>query len=80
MINDPVISGYDPDQVLRAYSRLSEMAPVASSRGMLAQTLLRKYLAQGEVMDPFDLDQLMTIEKNIRQGNREDANDQRPPV
>jgi hypothetical protein len=65
MLGDDVISGYPPDQVLQAYNALSEVAPTAMSRRALAQSALRKQLAQGQT-DMFDLDQLAKIEERLR--------------
>jgi len=65
MANDPVIGGYDPAQVLAAYNQISQMAPRAASRQLMVQPLLRKYLEQGQAMDPFDIDQMLDAEKKL---------------
>ena len=59
--NDPVISGYDPEEVMEAYTRISEVAPRASQHRLVAQALLRKYLEQDATIDQFDNDQLLDV-------------------
>jgi hypothetical protein len=66
MLNDPVISGYGQDEVLDAYTRLSEVAPGAVQHKLLAQALLGKYLEQGNRLEPFDMDQLIDIENKLK--------------
>lgn len=63
--NDPVISGYAPDQVVDAFNRISEVAPRASQHRLIAQSLVRKYLEQASVVDPFDVDQLLGVEQKL---------------
>jgi len=75
MMNDPVISGYDPDQVVDAYNQISQMAPRATHRRLMAQTLLRKYLEQGQTLDPFDIDQMMDVERKIQGVGIEEADE-----
>jgi len=65
MMNDPIISGYDPEQVMNAYNQISQFAPRAANKRLMAQALLRKYLEQGQALDPFDMGQLMDIEKQL---------------
>lgn len=66
MLHDPVISGYGQDEVLDAYTRLSEVAPAAVQHKLLAQALMRKYLEQGNQLEPFDMDQLIGIENKLK--------------
>jgi hypothetical protein len=65
MTNDPVISGYDPDETLTAFNEIGEASPRAADQRLVMQTLLRKRLAQG-VLDPFEVDQLLGIEGKLR--------------
>lgn len=65
MLNDPVISGYDPQQVTGAFNDISQISPSVSDQRMLMQSLLRKHLQQGQ-LDTFDQDQLLGFEDKLR--------------
>jgi hypothetical protein len=65
-LDDPIISGYAPEDVMEAYNRMAELAPQAIRRHAVAQALVRKYLTAGGALDPFDIDQLMDVEKKVR--------------
>jgi hypothetical protein len=62
VLNDPMISGYDPHEVAMAFNDLSEIAPnLVDSPGVL-QALLRKRLESGQLAD-FDVKQLLEMDK-----------------
>jgi len=62
VLNDPLISGYDPHEVAMAFNDLSEIAPnLVDSPGVL-QALLRKRLESGQLAD-FDVKQLLEMDK-----------------
>ena len=68
MANDPVISGYENEDVLQAFNHLSELAPNAlMNSNLLTKSLMRKYLEQGQMLDTFDIDQLLGAENKIMQ-------------
>ena len=67
--NDPIISGYEQDRVLDAFNHLNQLAPRALSQRLVAQQMMRKYLEQDSAVDPFDVDQLLEIEKKLQQQN-----------
>jgi hypothetical protein len=67
MANDPVVSGYSPDQVFEAFNRISEVAPRAAQHRLVVQQLMRKYLEQASVVDPFEVDQLLNVETKLQQ-------------
>jgi hypothetical protein len=67
--SDPVISGYDPEDVMEAYNNLAEVQPRAMQTRLMAQALLRKYLEQASAFDPFDVDQMLDVEKKITARN-----------
>ena len=68
MANDPVISGYERDEVLQAFNHLSELAPQSiMTSNMLTKSLMRKYLEQGQMLDTFDVDQLLGAENKLNQ-------------
>lgn len=65
MLNDPVISGYDPSEVTGAFNDISQISPSVSDQRMLMQGLLRKRLQQGQ-LDTFEQDQLLGFEDKLR--------------
>lgn len=66
MQNDPVLSGYDPDTVLSAFNEIGELAPRTADQRPVLQMMLRKRLQQG-ALDPFEIDQLLSVENKLRQ-------------
>lgn len=62
ILNDPVISGYDPHEVASAYNQIAEIAPNFTGSGAAMQALLRKRLEAGQLAD-FDIKQLIEMEK-----------------
>ena len=65
MVGDPVISGYDPQDVMEAYNHLAQVAPRAMQQRVMAQALIRKYLEQASAIDPFDVDQMLDVESKL---------------
>lgn len=65
MLTDDVIKGYEPKQVVDAYSQLSSVSPRAVRNPVYARTMLRKYLEQGGVVDPFEINQLLDAENKL---------------
>lgn len=65
LLNDPVISSYEPQQAIDAYNDIVQMSPRAGGQRVLMQSLLRKRLEQG-AMDPFEVDQLLGMEEKQR--------------
>lgn len=61
ILNDPVISGYDPAEVANAYNELAELAPSFTSSSAVMSSLLRKRLQAGQLAD-FDLKQIVDLE------------------
>lgn len=62
ILNDPVISGYDPHEVASAYNQIAELAPNFTGSSAAMQALLRKRLESGGLAD-FDVKQLLEMEK-----------------
>jgi hypothetical protein len=62
ILNDPVISGYDPHEVASAYNQIAEMAPNFTGSSAAMQALLRKRLEAGQLAD-FDVKQMIEMEK-----------------
>jgi len=65
MLNDPVIAGYDPNEVTNAYNDIVQVSPSVGDQRMLMQSLLRKQLQQGQ-LDTFEQDQLLGFEDKLR--------------
>lgn len=65
MLNDPVISGYDPHEVSGAFNDITQISPSVADQRMLMQSLLRKRLQQGQ-LDTFEQDQLLGFEDKLR--------------
>jgi hypothetical protein len=62
VINDPVISGHDPQDVAMAFNEIAELAPnLVDSPGMI-QSVLRKRLEAGSLAD-FDVKQILEMDK-----------------
>jgi hypothetical protein len=62
VINDPVISGHDPQEVAMAFNELADVAPQFVDSPATMQALLRKRLESGQMAD-FDVKQLIDMEK-----------------
>lgn len=62
ILNDPVISGYDPNEIAAAYNQIAEMAPNFTGQAAAMQALLRKRLEAGQLAD-FDVKQMIEMEK-----------------
>ena len=63
--NDDIISQYDPDEVYRVYNELIQTAPTAMERPMIARTFMRETLAKGGLLGSYDLNPLMSYDKDI---------------
>ena len=65
MLNDPVVSEYNPNDVYEAFNYLNEVAPRTVQHPVIAKSLIRRYLSQGNNIDAFEASQLATIEKDL---------------
>lgn len=64
--NDPVISGYDPDEVLGAYNEISALNPRLAMQPAIVRSMLRHTLSQGRGnIGSFELQQLADIGQKI---------------
>lgn len=67
MANDEIISSYKPQEVIRHYNEISQIAPRASSQEGVVRALLRKRLAGGQsAIDPYDITQMLDIENKVK--------------
>jgi len=66
MSNDPVISTYDPEEVSDAYNQIVQMAPRAAQQPAVMRGLIRKMLQQQDALEPFEADQVVKIEKTMK--------------
>lgn len=62
LMNDPVISGYDPEEVASAFNEVSELSPSVVANSAALRASLRKRLESGELAD-FDVKQLVEMDK-----------------
>ena len=65
MLSDPVVSEHTPHDVFEAFNYLNEVAPRALQHPLMAKSLIRKYLEQGNTLDTFDAAQLTQMEKEL---------------
>lgn len=65
--NDPIISGYDPSEVLTAYNQLAKLSPNVSQQPAVIRGLLRRMLQQEGVIEPHEAQQLTGVENALRQ-------------
>lgn len=66
ILNDPIISGYEPHQTIHAYNQLVDTSPRIADQRLLLQPLLRSHLQRGS-LDPFEVDQLLGMERKMQQ-------------
>lgn len=62
ILNDSVISGYDPQDVAMAFNDVSELSPTLVEAPGMLRSVLRKRLEAGSLAD-FDVKQLLDMEK-----------------
>lgn len=62
ILNDPVISGHDPQDVAMAFNDVSELSPSLMETPGMLRSVLRKRLEAGSLAD-FDVKQLLEMEK-----------------
>ena len=67
LANDPVISGFDPDEVTNAYNEIAQVTPRASTAPALMRPLLRKRLSAGGI-EPFEASEMAKLEHTLGQG------------
>jgi hypothetical protein len=65
LMGDKVIGGYSFDEVVDAYNNLAETAPRAMQQRTLAQSFMRKYLEQASSIDPFDSEQMLSVDSKL---------------
>ena len=62
MLNDEVISGYDPHEVATAFNEIADVAPNVVGSPAVLTAMLRKRLEAGQLAD-FDVKQLIEMDK-----------------
>lgn len=72
MLSDPVVSEHDPDSVYDAFNYLNEIAPRSIQHPVIAKSLIRRYLSQGNSIDPYEVSQLTTMERDLMQQSTRD--------
>ena len=69
MMDDDVISGYEPQDVLKAYNEVAQLAPRAAEQPTVMRSLIRRQL-QGD-LEPFEAQQMADIEKSVKETDNE---------
>lgn len=64
LLNDDVISGYDPQEVMSAYNEIASMAPRTATQPAAMRAALRKRLTQGDLQS-FETRELADIESSL---------------
>lgn len=65
MTHDEVISGYPPEEVIKAYAEILEIAPTAANSPARMRPFLRRRLVSGG-LDSFDVKELADLEQKTR--------------
>jgi cytochrome c556 len=60
---DPIIKSYPLDDVTNIYNEISDLTPTLSDNKAWMRSALRRMLTQGGAVDPFELKDMMTSEK-----------------
>ena len=71
--NDPIISGYDADEVRTAFNQITQLSPSLAIQPGVMRAMLRRMLQQEGVIEPHEATQLTDVEKNLRQLERSTA-------
>jgi hypothetical protein len=64
MLNDPIISNYDPEDVYKAFVKVIQIAPTASTRSETLRILLRKILT-AETLEEKDIIDMTKMEYEL---------------
>jgi hypothetical protein len=65
--NDPIISSYDPGEVMTAYNSLAKLSPNLVQQPAVIRGLLRRMLQQEGVLEPHEAQQLTSIDAALRE-------------
>ena len=65
MTNDPVISAVEPQAVLDAFNKLSDVAPMVARDPVMLRSILRRTVQQSD-MDPFEMKSLVDLDSAMR--------------
>ena len=66
LLNSPYFEGEDPYKVTDIFNNVVKMSPRIADQPLALESLLRRYMAQGQT-DSHDLDQLLAIETKLKQ-------------
>jgi hypothetical protein len=67
LVNDPVIKGYDPEEVVEFFNELVRLQPAIADQPAVLRGLLRRSLQQGQI-EPFEAGQAVSIGNDINAG------------
>lgn len=65
--NDPIISGYDPEQVTQAFNQLSQLSPQVAQQPAVARTMIRRMLQSDNVVEPHEATSLSELNRSLQQ-------------
>ena len=65
--NDPIISGYDPEQVTQAFNQLSQLSPHVAQQPAVARTMIRRMLQSDNVVEPHEAASLSELNRSLQQ-------------
>jgi hypothetical protein len=74
MIDDPIISEANPDDVISAYKSLVELSPKVSTNKEVVRSVLRQSIASVAI-SPYDAKTWTDLEDNINKIDRHDTLD-----
>lgn len=64
--NDPVLSTYPPHEVAKAYNSVADLSPGVSQQPAVLRGVLRRMMQQEGVIEPFEAQQLTSVDKYLR--------------
>lgn len=67
MANDPIISGYDPDQITAAYNQFSQLSPNVAQQPAVARAVLRNMLQSEALLQPHEAGQLVELNRELQE-------------
>jgi hypothetical protein len=64
--NDPVLSTYPPHEVAKAFNNVADLSPGVSQQPAVLRGVLRRMMQQEGVIEPFEAQQLTSVDKYLR--------------
>jgi len=64
--NDPILSSYEPTEVMDAYNQISQLTPSLAQQPAMMRGLLRRVIQQGGILEPHEAHQIVEVERQRR--------------